>query len=241
MNFEAALQEEKRKPAKKAEPVQEEAPGISLIKLDVATVKPDFAKYEVEIARWEQETGAMEVKDQPTQNHAVIIGGAVAKLRKAIDARRKEVIADAEAFVKGVNNFCKGFTERLKKIEDTTKQKISRYQELQEMTRREAEKKAQEEARKLQEQIDKEAQEKGIEPIKVDAPIIAPQPTTVRTDTGTTCYTMKHWVCEVYDASAVPREFCSPDQKKLDEAVKSGARAIPGCSIFEKTGTRFRT
>jgi len=31
----------------------------------------------------------------------------------------------------------------------------------------------------------------------------------------------------------VPREYCSPDDKKLKEAVKAGIRNIAGCDIKE--------
>jgi hypothetical protein len=39
----------------------------------------------------------------------------------------------------------------------------------------------------------------------------------------------------------VPREYCEPSKRLLDDAVKMGIREIAGCKIEEVSETRFRT
>jgi len=42
------------------------------------------------------------------------------------------------------------------------------------------------------------------------------------------------WTCEVIEDKDVPREYCIPDMAKLNGAVRSGIRSIPGCKIYQK-------
>ena len=71
--------------------------------------------------------------------------------------------------------------------------------------------------------------------------VIPKEKTTIKSESGTTSYEVKRWVCTVLDPAAVPKEYCEPVKKLLDDAVKMGAREIPGCKIEEITETRFRT
>lgn len=43
-----------------------------------------------------------------------------------------------------------------------------------------------------------------------------------------------HWTHEIVAADAVPRAFCSPDEKLIREAVDAGVRNIEGVRIFQK-------
>ena len=45
----------------------------------------------------------------------------------------------------------------------------------------------------------------------------------------------------IENAKAVPREFCEPVRRLINEAIKSGVREIPGVKIYEKTDIRYRT
>lgn len=48
---------------------------------------------------------------------------------------------------------------------------------------------------------------------------------------GTSAKTI--WKHEVTDPAAVPREYCTPDDKAIAFAVKSGVRSIPGVRVYE--------
>jgi len=48
------------------------------------------------------------------------------------------------------------------------------------------------------------------------------------------------WICKIVNPDEVPREYCSPDEKKLKQAAKSGIRSIPGCEITEEFDAKVR-
>ncbi len=51
---------------------------------------------------------------------------------------------------------------------------------------------------------------------------------------------VKKWVWELEDENAVPREYLSLNEKKIDEAIKQGIRNIPGIKVFEKEEITMR-
>lgn len=46
------------------------------------------------------------------------------------------------------------------------------------------------------------------------------------------------WKYEITNESDVPRQFCSPDSKKINEAIKSGVREIAGMKIYQAKDIR---
>jgi chemotaxis protein histidine kinase CheA len=300
MNLNAAMED------KSAEALNSVGPVLSL-----AVVKPQFAQYVQRITEIVIEAKAIAITNDETLNIAVMLGGESKKIAKIIEAKRKEVTAEASDFVDSVNGFCKIFVEKLvlnpKKtnadsIEAMLKNKITAYQSRIELERRkqeeaarkaaaelqaklqaetdEANRKAREEAAKKAEielrarqaaeaAARKEAESKKeaaarkereaaeIEAVrkqaedeaakhKIQAPTVVAQVfeqtnNVTRTETGASSYQVKNWVCTIIDSAAVPREFCEPVKKLLDDAVKQGLRTIAGCKIEEVTSTRFRT
>jgi flagellar biosynthesis GTPase FlhF len=85
-----------------------------------------------------------------------------------------------------------------------------------------------------------EAKKHEIEAPTVMAPIIPEQQKIVRTESGSS-YQVSRWVCAVVNPDAVPRQYCEPAKRLLDDAVKMGVREIAGCKIEEIMETRFRT
>lgn len=75
----------------------------------------------------------------------------------------------------------------------------------------------------------------------VQEPIITKESSVTRTETGTSAHQRKAWKAEVLDANLVPREYCTPDLKKINEAVKMGVREIAGVRIYEDSTTIFRS
>ena len=212
-----------------------------MINLNLDLIKPRFEEYLEKIEQIETDARALEVVDDETRELAANIAGGAKKMIKAIDARTKEIIAPADSFIKSIRAFASKFTDRLKSAADLAAKKELQYIERLEMARREAEKKAKEAAAKLQAEIDAEAQAKGIEPIKIDAPIIPEPKTTTRTEAGITSYAVTIWDFEIINENEIPREICSPDLKKIREAIRMGIREIKGCKIFEKTEIRHRS
>ena len=122
----------------------------------------------------------------------------------------------------------------------------------------EAKKKAEEEkeaAIKLQAKLNLEADEAGVDrvsvPIPPDIPEVQEKPVEIYqapvtqksekvvADHGT-AKIEGVWICIINNPDEVERKYCSPDQKKLDEAVESGIREIPGCKIEESFDPKIR-
>lgn len=230
--------EEVGKETKALEMGQEIAlPGL----YNMETIKKDFLPYHQEIDKILKDAEEVVVKDEHSLKSAVTIGGGAKKLNKKITAQRKEIVEDPNQFVKSVNNFCKTFTDKLLQIENTVKKKIADYQYSQELQRREQERKAQEAAMRLQDQLDKEAEEKNVAPVQVVTPVIPKQPAVARSESGASSHIRMQWVGEIEDEPMIPIEYCSPDQKKINNAIKMGIRQIAGVRIWEKPTSILRT
>lgn len=110
-----------------------------------------------------------------------------------------------------------------------------------EAARIEREKKEAEEIAAARKKAEEEAKQHEIEAPKVAVPDIPAGKKNVRTETGTTAYEVKTWKGEITDAALVPREYCEPSSKLVNDAIKKGVREIPGVRIYEETQTRYRT
>lgn len=258
--------------------------------LSLVAVKPKFELYAKQVDSMVVKAKQIDVADDETLKFAVALGGEAKKIAKLIEAKRKEVTAEASDFVDSVNGFCKIFVEKLvlnaKKtngdsIEAQLKNKITAYQSRIEMERRKQEEAARKAAAELQRKLDEEAaeanrkareeaariaeeearakkaSEEEIEAAKkkaeeeakkneiqaptVTAPAFEKTNNVTHTETGTSSYQVKTWKCYVERPELVPREYCVPDGRLLNQAVKQGIREIAGCKIVEESDTRFRT
>jgi hypothetical protein len=135
----------------------------------------------------------------------------------------------------------KMFTAPAGEIETLLKRKLSAYQAQRELERR----KAEEEIRKAQEELYRKQQEDAkkhhVEAPPPPAPIPIKAETVTRSETGASAHVRKVWKAEVLDAVQVPREFCEPSMKLINEAVKGGVREIKGVRIWEDLQTILRT
>jgi flagellar biosynthesis GTPase FlhF len=136
--------------------------------LSLAVVKPQFIKYVERVDSMVFDAAKIEITNEESLKFAVALGGEAKKIAKAIEAKRKEVTADASDFVDAVNGFCKMFTEKLvantKKtngdaIEIVLKNKITSYQARIELDRRKQEEAARKAAAEFQAKLDAEAAE----------------------------------------------------------------------------------
>jgi hypothetical protein len=76
-----------------------------------------------------------------------------------------------------------------------------------------------------------------------DAPLaLAPVGSgTVRGNMGGTASFKLEWQLKaVHDAALVPREYCTPDEKLIKEAIEAGVKEIPGCTIEEGFAKKTR-
>jgi len=234
VDFEAALRKE-------GQIVDAEFTPVSVDPFDLDRVKEQFGRHLQTINAMLDQANEHNVNSQDALENAVAMAGDAKSLGKELEAKRKEIVKDPNRYVKSVNAFVKKFVRPLNTIESILKTKIAQYNHKLEMARREAEQKAREEAARLQAEIDREAKEKHIEPTEV-VPVAVPEIEKVtRSESGAAAHTRKVWKAEVVDANEVPREFCAPDMKLINEAVRAGIREMAGVRIWEDIQTILRT
>ena len=197
-------------------------------------------QYKSQMADLEKQANELKVTDTETFQISVD-GAATAKgLIKAIDGKKTEQTTPYREFINKVNNAANFFTDPLKKIAETFSRKGGDYQYQLQLAQREQQKKIEEANKKLQEDLDKQAKERGIE-APVVIPVKVPKPENViHTAGGHSQHLRKQWVGEIEDPEKVPYEYCSPDQRLINNAVKMGVREILGVKIFEKISAVHR-
>jgi len=239
--FDAVLEEEQPVEANGYVETPTAMPLGVAVPFDLQAAKRAFAPYGAKLAEVKANADSLRVRDDASATVATAIAGDVKRLSKSIDQRRKELVDEPNAYVKAVNSMAKMFTEPAGQIERLLKDKLSGYQAQRELERR----KQEEEIRKAQAELYRRQQEEAktanVEPPPPPVPIPIKAETVTRSDTGASAHVRKVWKAEIVDAAQVPREFCSPDMKLINEAVKGGIREIQGVRIFEDLQTILRT
>ena len=92
----------------------------------------------------------------------------------------------------------------------------------------------------LEQTVKEETEAAAMEVPQVVIPVVTPQQTVTRTETGSGHLRMD-WVHEVVDPMLVPRKYLIVDDRAIRADVKAGIREIPGCRIFEKPIMNIRT
>jgi len=105
----------------------------------------------------------------------------------------------------------------------------------------------------LQAKLNLEADEAGVGRVSVPIPEVSDEPVIpivpeipvtqksekVITDHGA-AKIKSVWVVKITDPDKIGRQFCSPDQKKLDAAIEAGVREIYGCVVEESFDPKIR-
>jgi len=205
----------------------------------VANSNVILTRFDAEVDNLLMLVQAHQVNGPDSQGQAVILAGNAKKINAAIEKIRVDLVAPALEHQRKVNALAKGYQDKLKAAENDLKHKIASYQQKVEMERRKDESAALEAARKLQEEVNRDAKKAGVAPVQVLAQVIAPQPVKIRTEVGT-AYQHTEWRHEIIDTSLVPKEYLMVDERKIREAIKAGVRDIPGCRIYEEKSIRMR-
>jgi hypothetical protein len=243
MDFEKVLNEAEQGPV--VYPLPEE--GIMVPGLTSPAPAPKLMMEQVfealsrHVGRISQDAKALEITDPDRMDYAIGLVGESKKMIKQFQAKQKEVTQGASDFIDSVRGFVGRYTGRLSEAEQIIKVKISNYRLKEEIERKKQEALAQKAAADLQKKLNKEAAKAGVEAPLVPEIPIPKEKTAIKSESGTTAYDVKRWTCNVLDPDAVPRQYCEPVKKLLDEAVKMGVREIPCCEIKEITETRFRS
>jgi len=160
----------------------------------------------------------------------------IAKLKKAIEERRKEYVSPINEHLKAVNDAFKSFTEPLTIADTLTRQKVTAYRQEQERVRQEQERinRLREEAARAEMQLRGELTE------PVNLVEVAPEPVArYRTEVGT-LGTVKTWKFEVMDFALLPDDYKVADLVKIRKVVTAGA-TIPGVRAWQEESLRVTT
>ncbi len=171
--------------------------------------------------------------------------------RNYLDARRKHYVANPTRAIKAVNGFFKTqYFDPIDAAERSIKGLMGPWyaeheRKRQEEARRaalEAERQALEAAAALEEQGQQAAADaivdQGIKTAEAEEK--AAERTPVHGDHGSTTSARRQWKWRLVDLEQVPREFLTVDKVLVQEAIKTGAREIPGLEIYEDVQIAIR-
>lgn len=199
-------------------------------------------QYRSAIQAMQSEATELAIESDADEARAAEMAAQARALLKQIEEKQKQIVEEPQRFVKAVQSFTLPFRKDLEAITEQIKRKLAAYGYRKELARREAEKRAQQEAERLQREMDKRARKAGVEPVNIVPPVLPDKREPVRTESGTTSY-VAVWDYEVEDASKIPARYLLPDptnRAAVMEAIRAGVREIPGLRIFEKMQVRTR-
>jgi hypothetical protein len=154
----------------------------------------------------------------------------MAKLKKAMDERRKEYLVPFQNHIKEVNEAYKSLMAPVIEADEITRRKILDYKAEQEKRRAaEAEiNRLRTEAARAEAKLNDGAITESVGLV----PVSAPAPKTIRTDLGTTgTRKVRKW--ELIDFKQVPDELKVLDAGKISKLVKAGIGSIAGIRIWD--------
>ena len=206
----------------------------------IEPIQKELAKYKPKLATLEKQAKDLKVIDQETFQAAIDGAGTAKGFIKAIKGRIAEITNPFREFNTKVGNLAGVFTKPLQTVAQEFSRKSGDYQYQQELALKKQEKLIAEEAVKLQKKLDAQSEKLGVE-----APIVAEvkpkkAETVIPTAGGHSQHLRKQWVGEIEDPKKIPHEYCVPDQKLINQAVKMGTREIPGVKIYEKVSAVHR-
>jgi len=154
----------------------------------------------------------------------------IAKVKKALEGKRKEFVTPLQDHIKEINNAFKRLMEPIEIADGLTRSKILTFQQEQERIRQE-----QEEVNRLRmEAAQKEMELKGELSEPVGLVEVTPEaPKRVSTDIGSAGQRMVRKY-RVVDFAVLPDQYKIENSALLNKVVKAGIPSIPGVEIYEE-------
>lgn len=212
-----------------------------LTKVDPYDLEPVRAKlepYEELLAAMKEEAEAIEVADDASAERATALGVQCRKIEKAVEEARSFFKRPALDFGQSIDNLARVYTTKAQAAAGTLSRKVAAFHNKKKQEELARLKKEQEEAAKLQAKLNAEAKATKTDPVQVVIPKAPVAVGPIRSENGKAVIATK-WVCIITDPALVPRAYCEPVQKLLNDAVRAGIREIPGCKIEEQSTARF--
>jgi hypothetical protein len=207
--------------------------------LEMATYRTDaeVCAVETQARTIADEARELVICDEKSNGLALDMLSQVRKAVKRIDALKKRWLDPLNEQIKLIRSDFDAMAAPAREADAILARKTSEYR----MKVAEEARKEQERLRLLaerrQERAVAKAEERGVEPPPVMpiVPTVAPPAKTVATESGTVTY-RKQFHFEITDASAVPREWCIPDEKKIGAAARAEVigpnNPLPGVRVW---------
>lgn len=157
----------------------------------------------------------------------------IARLKKAIEEKRKEYTGPINEHLHNMNDAFKRFLEPIQQADSITRQKISAYRQEQERIRVEQERINQ--LRMEAAQAEMKLKDELTEPVNI-IPVVPALPPRYGTDSGT-LGTARLWKFEIDDFSLLPDAYKVPDMIKIRKVVIAGV-SIPGVRSWKEETLR---
>ena len=175
----------------------------------------------------------VEVTDEETLSRAVEIAAKCAEVRRAAEARRKDLKAPVLERGRQIDAAFKELLSPVSAAENALKAQIGAYQAEQRRKAEEERRRQEELARRRQAAEDKRAAEQERVPVQ-HRPAVVPEPErTARSESGAKASVRMIRRHEVVSAWELPAEYLMPDEKKIAAAVREG-KDIPGVRVWEE-------
>ncbi len=239
-------------------------------KIDPMDPQPLLALFDKYVAQIDSMIGRARehiVRDDKSNARAVEMTTQAKKVAQTIAKQHKELKAPYLTVIQPLDSFKKGLADKLAGIQSILNAKITPYLRKKEVERREKQRLADEEARKIQAKLDAEAKEKAdalrkkleaenkpeeAAAVQIEVPplVVAQIESELKISTPSgSAKLAKKWVWEIEDFKKIPDEIFEQRKDKIKEAmapainprIAAGIRSIPGIKIFEVTTSETRT
>ena len=198
----------------------------------------DLQEAQQQVATIADAARALTITDEATNATALDLLSQARKGVKHLDALKKRWLDPLNAQVKLIRSDFDAMAAPAKEADQILARKTSDYRiKCQEAARKEQER-LRLLAEKRQVKAAERAEERGVEPPQVIplVPTVAPPAKTVETDSGSKVTYRKQTHFEIVDASQVPHEYFTLDERKVGAAVRAGIATpdnpIPGVRIW---------
>jgi hypothetical protein len=182
--------------------------------------------------------GLLIVNDETLQA-AVDQVALVKRQAKEVDLRRVTYTTPLRILTERLNGLFMPILDTFKDAEQVLKAKIGNYHQAREQAALAEQEKRAAEYRKKVAAEEAKAKKFHVEPKYIPPPVYEVRKPTTRGGSGTATVKMV-WKYEVTEEEKVPRQFCSPDSKKIRAAIDQGVRTIPGVRIWEEPTVAVR-
>lgn len=189
----------------------------------------------------------VKVEDQRSMQTALTVCKDAKILAKRVEEIRTALVKPHNDQVKAINTYAKSLLKPLDDFETLIKDQLKLFEAKLEKIRQAEAEKAEKERQQAETKARKEAEiaslfdekEGAQAEIMLEAKVVEAEATKkaqlAQIAQNKVTGARRVWTFEVTDEAKVPREFLSVDEKKIRQAVREGAREIPGVRIFQET------